>query len=70
MVRRFKKIICTKLNSNIYFTVVLLRWCQEKVNTLELNAPLSVCPTLSVEQTLKIMTREGYDQLPVIDETG
>jgi predicted transcriptional regulator len=27
-------------------------------------------PDLSVDQTIKIMNNEGFDQLPVIDELG
>eukprot|EP00096_Caligus_rogercresseyi_P013011 TRINITY_DN567_c0_g1_i3.p1 TRINITY_DN567_c0_g1~~TRINITY_DN567_c0_g1_i3.p1 ORF type:complete len:562 (-),score=171.51 TRINITY_DN567_c0_g1_i3:138-1823(-) len=47
-----------------------LWWHGEKVSSLELQTPLSILPSLSVEQTLSIMNREGYDQLPVIDEAG
>ena len=46
------------------------RWHDEKVSSLQLSAPLSVLPLLSVEQAITIMNEEGYDQLPVIDETG
>lgn len=45
-------------------------WYNEKVSSLELAAPLSILPDLSVEQTINIMNDEGYDQLPVIDSTG
>lgn len=45
-------------------------WYDEKVSSLELSAPLSIMPDLSVDQTIKIMNSEGYDQLPVIDESG
>ena len=46
------------------------RWHDEKVSSLELAAPLSILPDLSVEQAINIMNEEGYDQLPVIDEMG
>ena len=46
------------------------RWYDEKVSSLELSAPLSIMPELSVDQTIKIMNNEGFDQLPVIDELG
>ena len=46
------------------------RWYDEKVSSMDLSAPLSITPTLTVDQTLEIMDKEGYDQLPVIDETG
>jgi len=45
-------------------------WYDEKVSSMDLSAPLSITPTLTVDQTLEIMDKEGYDQLPVIDETG
>lgn len=47
-----------------------LWWYDEKVSSMDLSAPLSISPTLTVDQTLEIMDKEGYDQLPVIDETG
>merc|ERR1719510_2570728 len=45
-------------------------WFSEKVSSLELCAPLTISPDLSVGQTIEIMNSEGYDQLPVIDSTG
>jgi len=45
-------------------------WEKERVSSLELSAPLSILPTVSVEQAIDIMSREGYDQLPVITATG
>lgn len=47
-----------------------LWWFDEKVSSLELSAPLTILPELSVEQTLSIMNNEGYDQLPVIESSG
>ena len=49
---------------------IFLRWFDEKVSSLDLSAPLSILPELSVEETIGIMNNEGYDQLPVIDATG
>ena len=57
----------------IYVTLRILldfRWFDEKVSSLELSAPLTILPELSVEQTLSIMTNEGFDQLPVIESSG
>jgi len=45
-------------------------WYDEKVSCMELSAPLSINPSLSVEQTIEIMNKEGYDQLPVIDDNN
>jgi len=47
-----------------------LWWHDEKVSSMELCAPLSVLPEITVEQTIEIMNSEGYDQLPVIDTAG
>ncbi len=47
-----------------------LWWHNNKVSSLELSAPLTINPTLSVEQTIGIMNKEGYDQLPVTDDMG
>merc|ERR1719433_968135 len=45
-------------------------WFSEKVSSLELCAPLTISPDLSVGQTIEIMNSEGYDQLPVINSEG
>jgi len=45
-------------------------WEKERVSCLELSAPLSILPTVSVENAIDIMSREGYDQLPVITSNG
>ena len=41
-------------------------WATEKVSALELSAPFSVQPTVTVEQAVDIMVKEGFDQLPVL----
>jgi len=45
-------------------------WAHEKVSSLELSAPFSVAPTVTVEQAVDIMVKEGFDQLPVITAKG
>ena len=45
-------------------------WAEEKVSSLELSAPLSILPSVTVEQAVDIMVKEGFDQLPVITESG
>merc|ERR1719438_444629 len=45
-------------------------WAQEKVSSLELSAPLSILPSVPVEHAIDIMVKEGFDQLPVITESG
>jgi cystathionine beta-synthase len=45
-------------------------WEKKKVSALELSAPLSILPSVSVEHAIEIMIQEGFDQLPVITKTG
>merc|ERR1711892_648843 len=45
-------------------------WADEKVSSLELSAPLSILPTVTVEKSIDIMVNEGYDQLPVVSGKG
>lgn len=45
-------------------------WEKEKVSSLNLSAPLSILPSVSVENAIDIMVKEGFDQLPVITATG
>jgi len=45
-------------------------WFDQKVSSMELCAPLSILPEITVEQTIEIMNSEGFDQLPVIDAAG
>ncbi|XP_045101671.1 cystathionine beta-synthase-like isoform X3 [Portunus trituberculatus] len=45
-------------------------WSNMKVSTLHLNAPLTVLPSISCQDAIAIMQREGYDQLPVVDQEG
>ena len=40
------------------------------MSSLDLSAPLTILPSVSVEQAIDIMVREGFDQLPVITESG
>merc|ERR1719245_57841 len=42
-------------------------WADEKVSSLELSAPLTITPDLTVEQAIGVMNSEGYDQLPVVN---
>lgn len=45
-------------------------WADEKVSSLDISAPLSILPSVTVEQAIDIMVKEGFDQLPVITESG
>lgn len=41
-----------------------------KVESLKLEVPLSVIPTITCQDAIDIMKAEGYDQLPVADGSG
>lgn len=45
-------------------------WWQKKISVLELGAPLTVLPSVTIQDTIDIMNREGFDQLPVVNEAG
>ncbi len=40
------------------------------MSALNLNAPLTVHPDVSIQDTLKLLDKEGFDQVPVVDEAG
>ncbi|XP_048254534.1 cystathionine beta-synthase-like isoform X3 [Haliotis rufescens] len=45
-------------------------WWSLKVNSLNLQAPLTVTPSVTIQETLELLNREGFDQVPVVDEAG
>ncbi|XP_013883164.1 cystathionine beta-synthase [Austrofundulus limnaeus] len=45
-------------------------WWNLKLQSLNLSAPLTVQPTVTCQQTIKILKEKGFDQAPVVDETG
>merc|ERR1719433_2118024 len=45
-------------------------WADQKVSSLDLSAPLSILPSVTVGQAVDIMVKEGFDQLPVITGSG
>lgn len=47
-----------------------LRWWNLKVQGLNLSAPLTVLPTVTCQKTIKILKENGFDQAPVVDESG
>ena len=46
------------------------RWWDLKMSSLDLNAPLTVQSTVTIQETLNLLTKEGFDQVPVVDEEG
>lgn len=47
-----------------------LRWWHLKVQELSLSTPLTVLPTVTCEHTIEILREKGFDQVPVVDESG
>ncbi|CAG5131777.1 unnamed protein product, partial [Candidula unifasciata] len=45
-------------------------WWRLSVSALNLLAPLTVMPTVTIQDTLELLNKEGFDQVPVVDETG
>ncbi|MEQ2276748.1 hypothetical protein XENORESO_007870 [Xenotaenia resolanae] len=45
-------------------------WWNLNVQSLNLSAPLTVLPTVSCQQTIKILKEKGFDQAPVVDDAG
>ena len=46
------------------------RWGRLKVSSLNLNAPLTVHSSVTIQETLTILNKEGYDQVPVVNDMG
>lgn len=46
------------------------RWCHLPVSALNLAVPLTVSPNMTIHEVLELLHKEGYDQVPVIDDTG
>nr|XP_019601224.1 PREDICTED: cystathionine beta-synthase isoform X2 [Rhinolophus sinicus] len=45
-------------------------WWHHRVQELSLSAPLTVLPTVTCEHTIQILREKGFDQAPVVDESG
>lgn len=45
-------------------------WYNLETSALKLAAPLTIQPKVTIQETLSILTREGFDQVPVVGETG
>lgn len=46
------------------------RWWNISVQELSLSAPLTVLPTVTCAKTVEILREKGFDQVPVVDESG
>ncbi|XP_020829547.1 cystathionine beta-synthase isoform X2 [Phascolarctos cinereus] len=45
-------------------------WWHLRIQELSLSAPLTVLPTVTCERTIEILREKGFDQVPVVDESG
>ncbi|KAH9367835.1 hypothetical protein HPB48_003120 [Haemaphysalis longicornis] len=45
-------------------------WWNQTVRALRLRIPLTVTPTVTCQDAVELMSAEGIDQLPVVDESG
>ncbi|KAL8566544.1 hypothetical protein ACOMHN_009758 [Nucella lapillus] len=45
-------------------------WYNLCVSSLKLHVPLTVTPFVTLQETLDLLNKEGFDQVPVVDETG
>uniref|UniRef100_A0A8C9VYT1 Cystathionine beta-synthase n=1 Tax=Scleropages formosus TaxID=113540 RepID=A0A8C9VYT1_SCLFO len=45
-------------------------WWNQKIQCLNLSAPLTVLPTVSCQKTIHILKEKAFDQAPVVDESG
>lgn len=46
------------------------RWWNLPVSSLDLKAPLTVTPSVTIQETLELLNGEGFDQVPVVNESG
>lgn len=40
------------------------------MSAMKLNSAVTVGPHVTIQDALKLLSREGFDQAPVVDETG
>lgn len=45
-------------------------WTKLPVSALTLTSPFTILPTVAVDEAAQIMSKTGYDQLPVVDSDG
>jgi len=45
-------------------------WYKLQVSSLSLDAPLTVHPDVSIQDTINLLNKEGFDQVPIVDESG
>ncbi|XP_061183606.1 cystathionine beta-synthase-like isoform X2 [Saccostrea echinata] len=45
-------------------------WSSLNVSALQLRAPLTVTPAVTIQETLDLLNKEGFDQVPVVNDAG
>ncbi|XP_048777807.2 cystathionine beta-synthase-like isoform X2 [Ostrea edulis] len=45
-------------------------WSSLNVSSLPLRAPLTVTPAVTIQETLDLLSKEGFDQVPVVNDAG
>ncbi|XP_053409022.1 cystathionine beta-synthase-like isoform X2 [Mercenaria mercenaria] len=45
-------------------------WWNLNVSALKLQSPLTVTPSVTICETLELLNKEGFDQVPVVDKDG
>lgn len=46
------------------------RWWNIKVQKLNISAPFMLLPDVSCQKAIEILQEKGYDQAPVVSESG
>jgi hypothetical protein len=54
----------------IIIKIYCFRWWNLPVSSLDLRAPLTVTPTVTIQEALDLLNKEGFDQVPVVNEAG
>jgi cystathionine beta-synthase len=57
-------------NSLVVSSLLHCRWGKLEVACLNLVSPLTVLPAVTCQECIDIMRKEGFDQLPVVDNGG
>ncbi|KAF6021025.1 CBS [Bugula neritina] len=47
-----------------------VKWWSRPVSALNLAVPLTVSPDMTITEVLELLNKEGYDQVPVLDDDG
>ena len=57
-------------SNHLSLTLPLFRWWNLTLQELRLSAPLTVLPSVTIKNTIKILKEKAFDQAPVVDEAG